>query len=391
MARQRYALVLSGGGFKGAYQVGALKYIMANGIPHSNGVDMITKFDIVAGVSVGALNGAIVATNGMTMDGYAVLEKLWDDVAKKGHREIYESEILDVTDNPEATKIGLNVEGILKKILPNSVFGTIVRAIFDSEDVGKQIEANFKNLTGLTSNAPLLNKLKALVSRATFPAGVTYRCGVVSLTDGQYYSLGPDDFDNDNDLRLAILSSAALPLVWPPTPQIKTKDGRVLQNLTDGGVRNITPLGDVISLILKEDNTLDNWNIIVINCNPQAPTPAENDFVFGIADVALRVANDLTLNEIFQNDLQQFTQINELISQVDKAKAAGKIAADFHLTNDGRNLKKINIKIIEPNDVSEVGDTLDSSKKAIQNRFKAGFLKAELILNAPASDQQPWT
>lgn len=388
MAKQRYALVLSGGGFKGAYQVGAIKYIMANGIPHQGGVEMITQFDIVAGVSVGALNGAIVATNGITMDGYAVLEKLWDDVAKKGHREIYESEILDVTDDPKGTKIAPNVEGILKKILPNSVFGTIVRAIFDSEEVGKQIEANFKNLKGLTSNAPLLNKLKTLVSKATFPAGVTYRCGVVSLTDGQYYSLGPEDFDNDNDLQLAILSSAALPLIWPPTPEIKTKDGRILKNLTDGGVRNITPLGDVISLILNQDDSLDDWNIIVINCNPQEPTPTKDEF--GIADVALRVANDLTLNEIFRNDLQQFIQINELVSQVEKAKAAGKIAADFHLTNEGRNLKKINIKIIEPSDVSEVGDTLDSSKKAIQNRFKAGFIKAGLILNAPASDQQPW-
>ena len=51
MATNRYALVLSGGGFKGAFQLGALKYIKGFGIPHADGsVDLDVKYDIVVGV-----------------------------------------------------------------------------------------------------------------------------------------------------------------------------------------------------------------------------------------------------------------------------------------------------------------------------------------------------
>jgi len=380
---RRYALVLSGGGFKGAYQLGALKYIMSNGIPHGEGVDTNIKFDIIAGVSVGALNGAFLA-----MNRFDLLEQLWDEVAKKGHTEIYTSEILRVTDAVSGTVISPDFNAILKKLLPSSLFGTIVHAIFDKEDVFKDIGKNFQAIKGLADNTPLLEKLKSLVSKANFPPDVTYRCGLVSLTDGQYYALGPEDFDTDKDLQLAILSSAAIPIVWPPTPKIKLKNGTTLKNLSDGGVRNITPLGDVISFIKARAQTNDEWNIIVINCSTEQSAASSNDF--GIADVALRVTDDLMINEIFRNDLEAFTKINELVAQVEKGKQTGKIAPDFNLMDGGRVLQRFNIKIIEPDALSQVGSTLDSSKKMIQNRFKNGFLKAEAVLKAPATDAKPW-
>lgn len=57
----------------------------------------------------------------------------------------------------------------------------------------------------------------------------------------------------------------------------------------------------------------------------------------------------------------------------------------------GRVLQRFNIKIIEPDALSQVGSTLDSNKKMIQTRFKNGFLKAEAVLKAPATDAQPWS
>lgn len=44
-------LVLSGGGEKGAYQVGALRYLVEKGIDP----------DIITGVSVGAMNGGFLS------------------------------------------------------------------------------------------------------------------------------------------------------------------------------------------------------------------------------------------------------------------------------------------------------------------------------------------
>src|SRR5688572_19786456 len=83
--RKKYALVLSGGGFKGSFQVGALQYLKKNWsvIDPQNPV---MKFDIVAGVSVGSLNGALIAS-----DAFDQLEQLWI-AAANNVEEIYTSD-----------------------------------------------------------------------------------------------------------------------------------------------------------------------------------------------------------------------------------------------------------------------------------------------------------
>ncbi|NVB38337.1 patatin-like phospholipase family protein [Pseudenhygromyxa sp. WMMC2535] len=48
------ALVLSGGGARGAYEVGVLRYIRER-------LDVDTRFDVITGTSVGAINGAYIA------------------------------------------------------------------------------------------------------------------------------------------------------------------------------------------------------------------------------------------------------------------------------------------------------------------------------------------
>ena len=60
------ALVLSGGGSRGSYQVGALKAFKELGI----------EFHVVAGTSIGALNGCLVV-----QDDYDYLYKLWDSIS----------------------------------------------------------------------------------------------------------------------------------------------------------------------------------------------------------------------------------------------------------------------------------------------------------------------
>jgi len=61
-------LVLSGGGSKGAFQVGALDYIL-------NHTDI--KFDCIDGVSTGSLQGSMVAT-----DQFAYLKNMWLSIKK---------------------------------------------------------------------------------------------------------------------------------------------------------------------------------------------------------------------------------------------------------------------------------------------------------------------
>lgn len=71
---RKNALILPGGGFRGAYQVGFIKALQAKDL----------RFDLVAGVSVGALNGALLAQGDI-----ALLENLWDEIDKLGPRAIF--------------------------------------------------------------------------------------------------------------------------------------------------------------------------------------------------------------------------------------------------------------------------------------------------------------
>lgn len=68
----KVGLVLSGGGAKGAYQVGVLKALMESG----------TRVDMLAGASIGALNGAVLASAPSLKVGVEHLEKLWTTMAE---------------------------------------------------------------------------------------------------------------------------------------------------------------------------------------------------------------------------------------------------------------------------------------------------------------------
>jgi len=66
------ALVLSGGGARGAYQVGVLKAIAGTSPPKQQ------PFPIITGVSVGALNASVLATEPDDFAaGVAKLEAIW--------------------------------------------------------------------------------------------------------------------------------------------------------------------------------------------------------------------------------------------------------------------------------------------------------------------------
>src|SRR5260370_20271442 len=64
------ALCLSGGGVKGSWQVGCLIHLLE---------DLETKYDIISGVSVGAINGGFVAQykHGQEKESIKKLQELW--------------------------------------------------------------------------------------------------------------------------------------------------------------------------------------------------------------------------------------------------------------------------------------------------------------------------
>lgn len=99
---REYGLVLEGGGAKGAYQIGAWKALREEGV----------KIRGLSGVSVGALNGALIC-----MDDPELAEEIWENISY--------SQIMDVDDE----KMDSVIRGDLKSIDWNALIQDGLRVI----------------------------------------------------------------------------------------------------------------------------------------------------------------------------------------------------------------------------------------------------------------------
>ena len=384
---RKYALVLSGGGFKGAFQVGALKYLQNNWDKiDPDGNEM--KFDIITGVSVGALNGYLVAANQ-----FDELENIWKNIALNGVSEIYTSDFIDTDSPSDKLQLKIDAKKLIKKLLPNlqiklslwAGLGILIskskKQQFIDDLLSKaedDLRSNLKNFKAIADYTPLKEKLKKLVKTSAIEENCTFKSGFVSLNDGQYYSIRQDEFDSDEDFQNAILASAAMPIIWEPVPQIKSRKHQ-LKNSIDGGLRNVSPLGDVIDEI-NADETDADYTIIIINCNNGTVEKKEFDEA-NIAQIALRALTDISLSEIFNNDLREFLRINNIIEQTKTACPNLKLLNyDFQKQSSSKAvLKSFNAILIQP-DTDSLGDTLVANKKLHTVRLDQGKKMAKLAL-----------
>jgi len=290
---KKTALVLSGGGAKGAFQCGAEKYAREVKGYH---------WDIIAGVSVGALNGAMLA-----MEKYQRLFEIWNTIS-----------------NDKVYTGGFNLLSLIKLL-----FGA--KSFYGNDPLRRM----------------MLQELKPEEIKADL------RIGAVSLETGEYVEFRGDD----PNLTEAILASTVMPIIW--TPLDISYEHR---SMVDGGVRNISPIGDVLDAEPDE--------VVIINCSPETfdllPGPPEN--ILKIGERTL----EILLNELFRSDMREFMRINALVLE---AQAQG---VTLHHPVSGRPLKYYQCKIIEPTET--LGDTLDFSQEAVQKSLKAGVERARQVL-----------
>ncbi|MEX0274612.1 MAG: patatin-like phospholipase family protein [Flavobacteriaceae bacterium] len=350
---KKYALVLSGGGFKGAFQVGALNYILNNTLQIGGNPTRIEKFDIVTGVSVGSLNGAMIATGQLEK-----LNELWfERIANDGPGIIYESKYIE----NGVPKTG----NILNDLVPKLNFFQSLGALFSRKKrqrIVTDIFDNLKKLRSLADNSPLLDTLSGLIQVDGF-GDTVFKMGYVSLTDGMYRARKATDFADSLQLNKAIVASTTMPIIWPPVDTVQSADGQISYENVDGGIRNITPLKDAIDEI-NERNDGDDWHIFVINCN-SGILDVDHDKTYTIVGAAERALLEITLAEIFQNDVGQFLFVNDLL------KSMGRDSVQVN----GKTYRSFKIKIIQP--ARSMGETLDSSTSTLFNRREYGQQRAE--------------
>lgn len=240
------ALVLSGGGAKGAFQVGALDVFYEYGY----------EFDVLSGISVGALNGAMIATRQFTE-----LQKLWKTIEKED-------------------------------ILRSRSLGEVIRQ-FVLYKIGIADPPR-----GLNNLAPL----KGLLSNYLFARQVRipFHFGFVILENGNYVNatIRREGHRIDEDDILRILASSAIPFQFDPVDFYD-------QTLVDGGIRHISPIAQVLPYHPDE--------IVIIPTKPLDGRQEEAE-VKDILQIGKR-SIDVMLDEIFIEDIQRFVQINRLVGQ----------------------------------------------------------------------------
>lgn len=324
--QKKKALVLSGGGAKGAFQVGALEVLLDQ--PNYQ------HFDVIAGISVGALNGVMVS-----MGQFDRLTELWDEV--KGHPEkVY--------------------KGMVKPDGDITALSAIWQAI---------IRWKKKSILDLAPLRELIDRTVPLDDQGNIPVlpGVELRVGAVSLLHGELKAFDPKKVDGKT-FKQAVLASASMPIIWQPI-QIDSEGSHAVW--IDGGVRDTSPIKFAIEQAVDE--------IVVINCTPEdIPLPLKQPGeIKHILDVFKRSLVDIAMNEVFLSDLSTFLKINDLLELMEQQYGAGKEI----IREDGRPYRKIKSLIIEPD--RHLPDVLNFTPEAIDNSREHGKQRARAALGLP--------
>ena len=369
----KIALVLSGGGFRGAFQAGALQVIKENW--KSISPDRAEpSFDIVSGVSVGALNGLLTAENKLDD-----LMGIWQEIAEKGMGVIYNSDFIDThldedTDNPKL-KFNLTWDTI-KKYFPKTTGNLLLKLLFSRKSLFTSAAREFQFIRALGDNSPLLEKIKKYARRDLLQSCI-FRCGFVSLDTGDYYSVGACDYETDEDFARGVLASTAIPIIWPPVDRIKTNKG-ILRQCGDGGIKNVSPLRYVIEEI-KNDPRPEDYTIVIINCST-GKIANDNYRHKSLSQIALRSLNDIAITEIFNNDIRDFVTKNFIVKQI-REDHPDQVVHDFDFEKNqpGKPLQYFKSIVIQP-DHDVLGDPLTANARQIRLRIEHGREKARTAL-----------
>lgn len=298
----RVALVLSGGGARGAYEAGVLSYLFEHIYPK---LPDEFEFDIVSGTSVGAIHAAFVAASA-DQDSAARAAGLVD------------------------TWSGMELEHVMK-LSPADFFGVPLRALGFRTARSKGRSASTEVIGGLVDISPLerlvdqripWNRLRANLE-AHKPRTLCVSCtdihtGLVTVfVDGEPVDLRPWDSDSyaqaihgEIDSR-HVRASAAIPFLFPA---VRIDDSFYL----DGGLRVNTPLSP--ALRLGADKVL----VIGLKRAPgeERVIAQAEDAITQPAFVLGKMLNVLVLDQL-EHELRRMDTVNTILAAASQTLGRG--------------------------------------------------------------------
>lgn len=326
--RPRIGLAISGGGSKGAFNVGALRAIDA-------GLSAF-PYPVISGTSTGSLIGTLLTTNEFTK-----LVKIYSTI---------KTDQIVTPNHPLVAKL-LGVEAVL---FASAVLGG--QSIWDTTPLENTIKNNV-DWAKVKRNAD-----KTLLIYST-----------VDLRSGKTVTFNNRDH-SEGTLAKAMLASSSMPVFTPP---VRLKRGQLHEELVDGGVTEFLPLRAVFRSGVKLDH------IIAISTSPLTPRMVDSDFQ-DIVEILGRTV-DLFGSEVGKNDYHGALEFNTILKMIENAEAAG-VSRNRILKGIPPNVRTrlkdkryVPITFIGPNKHIEM-EPLSFEPAAMKKLMKQGFDAAKKVV-----------
>lgn len=308
--KHKIALVLPGGGARGAFQVGVLKAIaelMPEGAPN--------PFPILSGTSAGAINSVVIASRARRFR-LAIhnLQEVWRNFES---HQVFRSDGLTMLKSSlhwtAAIVLGGTLVGTPKSLLHNEPLRELLGHNIRFPRIQKSIDAGLLDAIAITaagySTARSTSFFQATAAHE--PWTRTRRAGVASTINLDH-----------------LMASVAVPLIFPPVRIHNEYFG-------DGAMRQATPLSPAVHLGADR--------ILVIGVRDENATP-EVDLRVPQPFPSLALIAGYMLDTLFMDglysDLERLTRINQLIDAVPPEERHGSMA----------NVRPIDTMVVVPSE-----------------------------------------
>lgn len=282
------ALILSGGGARGAYQVGVLKGLAE--ILKENKIK--NPFQILSGVSAGAINCGHLAAN---IDHFDVaIEKLvylWSNISSE---QVFKTDFLSLNK----FSLGLFGEKKLNALLDTAPLRTLIEKNCDFSKIQKNLDNNFIESIIITANNYDQNSAVSFVQSDSKKViwNESRRHAELAIINASH-----------------IMASAAIPMLFPPVQINQSYFG-------DGCVRNNTPCSPSIRMGAQKLFVIGVRTKVSSEKEAQSKAPPSVKNNQHKEPSMIRILNTLlnaVLLDAVEQDVQRIQRINELVMKAD--------------------------------------------------------------------------
>ncbi|MCG8371256.1 MAG: patatin-like phospholipase family protein [Proteobacteria bacterium] len=280
------ALVLPGGGARGAFQVGVLK-ALARHMPSG----CVNPFPVISGTSAGAINSVVLASKARRFRvAVAELERVW------GH---FRSGQVFRTDS--LTMLRSSLHWLASIVLGGYIVGT-PKSMLDNAPLRALLSRNIR-----------FPRIQSSIEEGHLSAVAVTAAGYASARSTTFFQAARERRAWSRTRRVGVrsalhldhlMASIAVPLLFPPA-----RIGG--EYFGDGAMRQATPLSPAVHL------GADRILVIGIRDETGGGETAEPDGPPSFAQIAGYMLDTLFMDGLY-SDLERITRINELLDVVSK-------------------------------------------------------------------------